>query len=182
MGEKFKKKINSSRSIVRLPRQLWRSEPAPIMEGPGPEVEGRPSIEPSHGGGERWACRPPIEPAGAFDSQSQCCCMVPHMAERDFIVLMLNCARQKVDKVIIVFRSVQVARRLTDFSIPVLTGFQKAALPNRLHAVTFKTLSTLNPCWFFFFSDPDLNTAWIVSLRRPRRNSYTLQDYFWTPF
>lgn len=108
--------------------------------------------------------------------------MVPHMAERDFIVLMLNCARQKVDKVIIVFRSVQVARRLTDFSIPVLTGFQKAALSNCLHAVTFKTLSTLNPCWVFFFSDPDLNTAWIVSLRRPRRNSYTLQDYFWTPF
>lgn len=53
------------------------------------------------------------------------------LAERDFIVLMLNCAgtsETKVDNVIIVFHSVQVARRLTDFSIPVLTGFQGRAL------------------------------------------------------
>lgn len=75
---------------------------------------------------------------------------------RDFIVLMLNCGgtseTKKLCKVIIVFRSVQVARRLTDFSIPVLTGFQKAALLNCLHAVTFKTLSTLSPCFGFFSS------------------------------
>lgn len=53
------------------------------------------------------------------------------LAERDFIMFMLNCAgtsETKVDNVIIVFHSVQVARRLTDFSIPVLTGFQGRAL------------------------------------------------------
>lgn len=102
-----------------------------IMEGQGLKVKVHLSIEPSHGGGERWACRQPIELARGFDSQSQCCCMLPHMAERDFIVFMLNCggtSETKVDNVIIVFHFVQVAQCLTDFSIPVLTGFQGRAL------------------------------------------------------
>ncbi len=50
---------------------------------------------------------------------------------RDFIVFMLNCggtSETKVDNVIIVFHSIQVAQRLTDFSIPVLTGFQGRVL------------------------------------------------------
>ncbi len=50
---------------------------------------------------------------------------------RDFIVFMLNCSgtsETKVDKVIIVFYSIQVSQRLTDFSIRVLTGFQGSAL------------------------------------------------------
>lgn len=52
-----------------------------IMEGQGLKVKVHPSIEPSVGGGERGACRQPIEQCGVFDSQSQCCCMLPHMAE-----------------------------------------------------------------------------------------------------
>lgn len=83
----------------------------------------------------------------------------------------------KVDNVIIVFRSVQVARHLTDFSIPVLTAFQGAAL-KLAPLLLFKTLSTLNPC----FSNPDFNAAWIVGLCRLRRNFYTLQGYFWALF
>lgn len=57
--------------------------------------------------------------------------MLPHMAEGIVIVFMLNrggTSETKVDKVIIVFRSVQVGRSLTDFSVPVLTGFQDGAL------------------------------------------------------
>lgn len=83
----------------------------------------------------------------------------------------------KVDNVIIVFRSVQVARRLTDCSIPVLTAFQGAAL-KLAPPLLFKTLSTLNPC----FSNPDFNAAGIVGLCRLRRNFYTLQGYFWALF
>lgn len=50
---------------------------------------------------------------------------------RVFIVFMLNrggTSETKVDNVIIVFDSVQVAQRLTDFSIRVLMLFQGRAL------------------------------------------------------
>lgn len=59
-----------------------------IIERQGLKVRVHPSIEPSVGGGERWACRQAIEKAGVFDSQSQCCCVLPHMAKG---ILLCSC-------------------------------------------------------------------------------------------
>lgn len=44
-----------------------------VIQGQGLEVKGHLSIEPSAGGGERWACPRPFEAAGAFDGAAVRC-------------------------------------------------------------------------------------------------------------
>lgn len=125
-------KLRCARALCALPDDCdTQSLLHNAWGGQGPKVKVRLSIEPSHGGGDRWACRQPIEPSRVLDSQSLALLYVPTYGRRDLIVLMLNrdgTRETKVNNVIIVLRSVQVARRLTDFSIPVLTGFQGRAL------------------------------------------------------
>lgn len=62
-----------------------------VMQGQGPRVKVHLSIEPSAGGGERWACRRPIEPARAFRQPKPMLLSAATFGGRDFIVLTLNC-------------------------------------------------------------------------------------------
>lgn len=62
-----------------------------VMQGQGPKVKVHLSIEPSAGGGEKWACRRPIEPARAFRQPKPMLLSAATFGGRDFIVLTLNC-------------------------------------------------------------------------------------------
>ena len=77
-----------------------------MRAGGGPEVKVRPSIEPSEGGGEGWACRGPIEVGpGPFDCQNPMPLCAASCGGRDLFVLALNrggTSETEVDNVIIV--------------------------------------------------------------------------------
>lgn len=117
-------------SIVRLPRQLWRSLPLPLWRGRAWRSKFTPLLSHQIEVVRDGRVSSPLRRPEALTAGPVLLYAATYGGSH-FIVFMLNCgstSETKVDNVMIVFQSVQVAVRLTDFSIPVLTGFQAGAL------------------------------------------------------
>lgn len=162
------------RSFVLLPQTTVVLQASSVIEGLGLEVKVHPSIEPSDGRWGEGRVSSPLkrpEPLTAKANAVVCC----HICCKG-----LYCVHAKLrrDKSWQCNYCVSSNPALKWFSKPHFDRFPRQASLTGFTLLLFKTLSTLNPC----FTVPGLNTALIVSLCRPRRNCYTLQDYFWTLF